>query len=93
MVTQNRQYLMDGLPIFSLNMYKCTYNPGVASTHCVQIMLNIGLVHLQQSFKVNSRSVVVVESTDGGFSSHDVLKSRSIFLTIISQVVGNLGHS
>ena len=33
---QNRHYLMDGLPIFSLNMYKCTYNPGVASMHCVQ---------------------------------------------------------
>ena len=43
MVTQNRQYLMDGLPIFSLNMYKCTYNPDVASTHCVQQLCEISV--------------------------------------------------
>ena len=68
----------------TLNMYKCTYNPGVASTHCVQQLCEIcdrarengpSGHQLQQSFKVNSRSVVVVESIDGGFSSHDVLKS------------------
>ena len=45
MVTQNRQYLMDGLSIFSLNMpqTECTYNPGVAiaSTHCVQQLCEI----------------------------------------------------
>ena len=43
LIIQNRQHLMDGLPILSLNMYRYTYNHNLALTHFMQQLCEISL--------------------------------------------------